>query len=175
SAPATSTGSSASPRPTSPASEQAPSRRNCSTRSATTWSTSATSTAPTPVVAAGRVGSTPSCSATPHASTRCPNWPSRSSTFSTDSTRSRCAWPTTPTANATISSPTTRRCSTTPSPSTSSCPAGSRTSPVSGRGPNCLPRPRPTSPWSRNRSGCRSAWSASDRVATRSSGSATRA
>ena len=56
--PATSTGSSASPRPTSPGSAAARSPPSCSTRSATCSSTGATSTAPTPAAAAAPGGST---------------------------------------------------------------------------------------------------------------------
>ena len=71
SGPATSTGSSASPRPTSPGSGPGRSRPSCTTSSATCWSSGATSSAPTPAGAGGPGGSTRSCSARPCGSTRC--------------------------------------------------------------------------------------------------------
>ena len=54
--------------------------------SATCSSSGATSSAPTPAAAGAPAGSTRSCCARPCASTRCPRWPSPSSTCSTPST-----------------------------------------------------------------------------------------
>ena len=61
------------------------------------------------------------------------------------STRSRCAWPTRPTASASPICPTTSRCCTRSRRSTRSCPAGRRTSRGPPSSPTCRRRPGTTS------------------------------
>src|ERR671910_814816 len=110
----------------------------------------------------------------PCGSTRCPRWPSPSSTCSTPSAPSRCASRTRPTAGGSSGCPTTSRWSTRPGRSTRSCPAGRPRSPNPPSPVTCPPPPTITWRSSRSRWACRSGCSASGPAATSTSSSSRR-